>query len=387
MKKLIMIIPLAIPLCLILCCQQQEQVERIIEEGVEVVINHQEPYKVKGEPSTLILEKEISIDMERDDLSELGLPDVTSVNADSEGNIYFFRYQRAENFIFKFDKNGDFIKSFGRRGQGPGEIQMVSYFSIDSKDNIIISDGTNRKIIFFDNNGELDKEVSYILNIDSAVPLENGKYLVMQRIRDESLHSIPIRLLLSAANFEELKELDVFNQPLFWEGGNQMPYRAFLFEWRIKNDKIYIGNEQRGYEILVYDLEGNLIRKIKKEHEPALMPDDLRKDAEESLADNPGRKQWFYVPKEIPPFNTFFVDDEEKLYVMAYEKGLKEDEYIHDVFNSDGIYFSRQNLKSYGKLGWELEPLLAAAKNKRLYCLQEKDSGYKELVVYKMRWE
>ena len=387
MKKLFMIIPLAILLCLTLGCQKQEQVERIIEKGVEVIINHRDPYKVKGEPSILILEREISIDMERDDIAELGLPDVSSASADSEGNIYFFRYQRAENFIFKFDKNGNFIKSFGRRGQGPGEIQMVSYFSIDSKDNFIISDNANRKIIFFNNNGELNKEVSYVMNIESAVPLENGKYLVRQRIRDDSLHYIPTRLILSDSNFEELKELDVFNQPLFWEGGNKMPYRAFLFEWRIKNEKIYIGNEQRGYEILVYDLEGNLIRKIKKEHEPSLIPDDLRKDAEESLSNNPGRKQWFYVPKEIPPFNTFFIEDEDKLYVMTYEEGQKEDEYIHDVFNSDGIYFSRQNLKSYGKLGWELEPLVAVAKNKRLYCLQEKDSGYKELVVYKIRWE
>jgi len=27
------------------------------------------------------------------------------------------------------------------------------------------------------------------------------------------------------------------------------------------------------------------------------------------------------------------------------------------------------------------------AKNDRLYCVKEKESGYKELVVYKMRWE
>jgi len=171
------------------------------------------------------------------------------------------------------------------------------------------------------------------------------------------------------------------------EGGSKMPYRAFLLLWKITKDRIYIGNEQRGYEILVYDLEGNLIRKIRKEYEPSLLPDDLKKDAEASLSNNPNRKQWFYVPKEIPPFNTFFIDDEEQLYVMTYEKGFYEGEYIHDVFNSAGVYFSAQSLKSYGKLGWELEPVLTVSKNNRLYCLSEKESGYKELVVYKMRWD
>lgn len=371
----------------VLGCTKQEKVERFVEDGVDVIVNHLKPFEIKGEPSNLFLEKEISIDMERDDIAEIGLPDVSSVNADSDGNIYFYRYQSSENFIFKFNKNGNFIKSFGRRGQGPGEIQRVSYFSIDSKDNIIISDGSNRKIIFFTTDGRLSQEISYSMDITDAVPLVNGKYIVIQRMADPSKHITPIKLILCSANFEELNELDVFNQPHFWEGGNKMPYRAILFFWRITKDNIYIGNEQRGYEILVYDLEGKLLRKIRKEYEPQLLPDNLRDVAEDSLTNNPDRKQWFYVPKEIPPFNTFFVDDEEMLYVMTYERGFNEGEYIHDVFNPDGIFVSRISLKNYGKLEWGLEPLLAVAKNNRLYCLHEKESGYKELVVYKMIWE
>jgi len=387
MNKQLLILPLVLLICFPFGCQKQEQIERIIEDGVEVVINHQEPYKVKGAPSTLILEKEIAIDMERDDLAEIGLPDVSFFGADSEGNIYFFRYQRAEKFIFKFDKNGNFIKSFGRTGQGPGEIQTISHFLIDSKDNIIISDGANRKIIFFDNNGELDKEVSYVRNIENAIPLENGNILIRRRIRDDSLHTLPHKLILSSADFEEIKELDVYNQPLFWKGGNQMPYRAFLFEWRITKDRIYIGNEQRDYEILVYDLDGNLLRKIRKDYIPSPMPENLREESEKSLADNPNAQRWFYVPKETPPFNSFFIDDDERLFVRTYEEGLHEDEYVHDVYTLDGIYFTRQILKSYGKLSLDLMPLTAVAKSSRLYCLQEKESGYKELVVYKMKWQ
>jgi hypothetical protein len=264
---------------------------------------------------------------------------------------------------------------------------MISQGLIDSNDNIIISDEANRKIIFFDNSGELDKEVSYVSNIESALSLENGNYLIRRRIRDDSLKSLPHKLILSNANFEEIKELDVYNQPLFWEGGNKMPYRAFLFEWRITKDRIYIGNEQRGYEILVYDLDGNLLRKIRKDYIPSAMPEYLKEESEKSLADNPDAQRWFYVPKETPPFNSFFIDDDERLFVRTYEEGLNEDEYVHDVFTSDGIYFSRQILKSYGKLSPDLMPLIAVAKSNKLYCLQEKESGYKELVVYKMKWE
>ncbi len=387
MKKLFLILPLVFLLCFTFSCQKQEQVERIMEDGVEVIINHLEPYKIKGEPTDLFLEKEISIDMEREEIAEIGLKDTEFYKVDYSGNIYFLEHRISENVIFKFDEKGNFIKSFGRVGQGPGEIQGISHFTFDLEDKIIISDGSNRKLLYFNNRGEFIHEIKYISNISETIPLNNGNYLVRRRIQDAAKNFIPVELILYAANFKEIKELDVFKQPLFWEGGNKMPYRGFLFERRIKKDKIYIGNEQRDYEILVYDSEGVLLRKIRKEYEPSLLPDDLRKDAEASLSNNPSRKQWFYVPKEIPPFNNFFVDDEERLYVMTYERGLKKGEYIHDVFNSDGIYISKVSIKSYGQFDWGLDPLYAVATNNRLYCLQEKESGYKELVVYKMNWD
>ncbi len=57
MKKLSMVLPLALILCFMVGCQRQEQVERFMEDGVEVIVNHLEPYKLRGEPSNLILEK------------------------------------------------------------------------------------------------------------------------------------------------------------------------------------------------------------------------------------------------------------------------------------------------------------------------------------------
>ena len=32
-------------------------------------------------------------------------------------------------------------------------------------------------------------------------------------------------------------------------------------------------------------------------------------------------------------------------------------------------------------------PLPAKAKNNRIYCLREKENGYKELAVYNMKWK
>ncbi len=62
-------------LCLILylvlflaCGPKQNDVERVIEDGVEVVLNNIDPYTIKGMPKTFSLEEEIVIDTEKDEI-------------------------------------------------------------------------------------------------------------------------------------------------------------------------------------------------------------------------------------------------------------------------------------------------------------------------------
>jgi len=368
-----------------LCGSKQLEVERLIEDGVEVIVNHQEPYKIEREPSSLIFEKDFSIDLERDDIANIGLTDIRYFDADSEGNIYFCKLRGTGNFIYKFDKSGTFIDSFGSQGQGPGEIQYVYYFFIDSKDNIIVVDET-RKVLFFNKDGMLVKEIRFGTKIEEAIPLEKGKYIEIRGTPDLTKETFPIKLILCNKDFVELKELDVFIHPNPLKG-NKRPYRIYSFMGKATKDKIYIGNEQRGYEILVYDLDGNLIRKIRKDYKALAYPEEFKKETENHFIENPRSKKSFYITKDMPPFNTFFIDEEDRLYVMTYEKGDKEGEYIHDIFNSDGIFIARKSIKNYGRLNYQLTELNAIAKNNCLYCFQEKESGYKELVVYKLNWE
>ena len=132
-------------------------------------------------------------------------------------------------------------------------------------------------------------------------------------------------------------------------------------------------------------MEGNLVKKIRKEYNPADVPNEFK----ESWLANIGRyKDRLVFPDKMPPFHYFFLDDEGRLYVKTYEKGPNKDEYIHDIFNTDGIFIARKSMAGYGR--W-IYPALsinrAKAKNHRFYCIREKENGYKELVVYRMKWE
>lgn len=381
MKKAI---PVVIVLSLFFCCEQKQQgVERYMEDGVEVIVNHLEPYKIKGEHFRLTLEEEVKINFGNKEFADLGLRVPEFVDSDSEGNIYIVdNYRRSEYFISKFDKDGRFIKNLGHKGQGPGEIQRIYDFEIYNHDRIMISDLRNKKIIEFDKEGTLIKESRYPPLWQEVIPLENGKYLVSLVSGDPSGEDLGMNLCLFKSNFDEIKKIDFYDYFKTKKLKDRTQTRR-SFYWRVANSKIYIGNEQRGYEILVYDLDGNLLKKVKKEYEPAKYPEEFRKEMEERAQSDPN----LHSLKYTPPFNSFFIDDDGRLFVMTYEQDVDKEGYIHDVFNSEGLFIGRKSIDKYSKLGRFLNQLRATSKNNRFYHLRYKEDGNLELVVYKMRWE
>jgi len=381
MKKLIYLVLLLS--IFFYCGPKQKKVEKVIEDGVEVVLNHIEPYKIKGQSTTLKLKKEFSIDLAREDIGEMGLADSTEFDIDSDGNIYFVSRRSEENRIYKFDPDGNFITSFGRKGQGPGEIQAILEFEIDDKDNIIISDHRNRKLIVFNKDGNLTQEVRFAQDAFWMFPLENGKYLAERRLIDSKQDYFLTIYSLFSPELKEIKRLDTNKLPNPLIKGRRGVVSDPVFIWRISSGNIYIGNEDRGYEIQKYDLEGNLLRKVRKKHKPVKILEELRKKDKE-LYERMNTK--VFIPKYWPPYHSFFADDEGRLFVKTFEEGDRPGEYMYDIFNPDGIFIGRMSLNIY-TYGRGAKEVCAKAKKRRLYCLEEKESGYKELVVYKMRWE
>lgn len=388
-------------LSLLICCSpKQEEVERIMEDGVEVAINPSEPSKITGEPSTLLIEKEFSIDTEKDKIAKFGLTDIQGFDVDSEENIYCFKPPLTqEKLVFKFDKNGKFITAFGRRGQGPGEIQFASYQRITKNDEIPIVDAHGLKLLIFDTSGNLLKETRLKLDMASqgtVIPLENGNYLIRRyegelRGLEEGFSEEGEYLVLSLYNSDlkwlrDVDRLHISGQLL----ATRSPFMMPVYFWEVSDGRIYVGNSQRGYEIRIFDLKGNLEKKVRKKYNRVEFPKEIRKDIKR-ITENPrssfyGRK--VILPDYQPPFQClFFTDDDGRLFLMTFEKGKKTREYIFDIFNSDGIFIGRTSLELYVERYPGKPPLYATAKNNRLYCLIQKESSYKELVIYDMSWK
>jgi len=89
----------------------------------------------------------------------------TDVAWDAAGNI-FVADGLGNARIAKFDKEGKFIKSWGKRGTGPGEFASVNSVAVDAQGNVYASDAGNKRIQVFDNNGTFKTAITSIPNPD-----------------------------------------------------------------------------------------------------------------------------------------------------------------------------------------------------------------------------
>jgi len=55
--------------------------------------------------------------------------------------------------IMKFDKNGRFLKTWGRKGMGPGEFDVIHTLAFDSHGRLFVGDRQNNRIQIFDQDG------------------------------------------------------------------------------------------------------------------------------------------------------------------------------------------------------------------------------------------
>ena len=76
----------------------------------------------------------------------------TDVAWDSQGNTYISDGY-VNSRVAKYDRNGDWVKSWGERGTNPGQFRLPHAIAVDQQNNVYVGDRTNRRIQVFDTDG------------------------------------------------------------------------------------------------------------------------------------------------------------------------------------------------------------------------------------------
>jgi hypothetical protein len=351
------------------------------ENGIPVVYNPKNPAPPPGSPRSLTLQHELTIGKDDNDPNSM-FSELRSIQVDDQENIYALDMK--ETKIKVFDKNGKFLRSFGKKGKGPGEIEMPIRMEMNRSGNIVIDDMGNNKLIFFGRDGTCNKE------------LPTGKYWALIRFKFDSQGNIyaDTRAYEETKMASELKKFSPDFQPLAtlasFEVKRRDPRRidafsaVFGLQMRTDDRLVYATCETEKYEFTITDADGKAVRRIVREPDPVkitgAMKDRLIKESwgEKGI---PAELK-FEVPSHFPSLYYFIIDDENRLYVSTYAYEEKEGDYwlYYDVFDAEGRYIA--------KFCHPRPEMVFQVKKNKLYCMvQESEEGIPLVKRYGLTWD
>lgn len=97
----------------------------------------------------------------------------TDVAWDSNGNIYISDGY-VNSRVAKYDRNGDWVKSWGEHGTAPGQFRLPHAIAIDRNNNVYVGDRSNRRIQVFDIEGKFLRMFTIDVPPDPRTRAVNG---------------------------------------------------------------------------------------------------------------------------------------------------------------------------------------------------------------------
>jgi hypothetical protein len=371
------------------------------EDGVKVIKNPNAP--LYGE-ITFDLEEDLSIGNEEDENYMLYRTELPVV--DKEGNIFVLD---SENFrIQKYDRNGKYLKSIGRKGQGPGEFEEPLRLHLDTNDNIYVLD--RRMIHGFKNNGELlstitSKEWIFRLIREFRV-LKEGNIICNTTSRERK-DGKPTDYSFSNIDFFDsegklVETIATYSRKMDFlkvsERGRISPpnYHESQLYFSPIDEELSVYGYSSEYMLFVINLSRNIVFKIEKDENPQPIPDEVKDKALdyciEKFIERLKNRAWgrefsrgeireaMNFPKYMPYFCNIISDDKERIYVRQFKSPWTENEGVeYDIFNRDGYFLYRLKLSK----------IIDTLKNGYLYRVErDEGTGYAKIKCYRIKnWD
>jgi hypothetical protein len=99
----------------------------------------------------------------------------TDVAWDSQGNTYISDGY-INSRVAKFSKAGDWVKSWGEPGKGPGQFTLPHAIAIDRNDRVYVGDRGNRRVQVFDTDGRFLRQFTVdVPPAPNTVPVSGNK--------------------------------------------------------------------------------------------------------------------------------------------------------------------------------------------------------------------
>jgi hypothetical protein len=230
------------------------------KDGGTTVKNPKNPLKVPGGPLALVLEEDLRIGVESGD-EDYMFASIRSVQVDNEEDIIVLDWKY--NVIKVFDKTGKHIRTFGKHGQGPGEIQSPSRMYLKGGKDIGILDNANNRFSYFSKDGKCLKELALVKYRPSWVMPDSKGYSYGDTFYFEK--KIKFVLYKYDQELNPVKTITEFERNA--SPGSSNPFMERLV-YQVTADDHFIWANNYEYLFHILDPSGNEIKIVSKDVDP-----------------------------------------------------------------------------------------------------------------------
>jgi hypothetical protein len=346
------------------------------ENGIKVVKNPPQP-----------LYGEFSFDLQED--LKIGgdptaeayyFPKGAAVRPDKKGNMFVADFGNKR--VQMYDPVGQFVRTIGRQGQGPGEYQFPNQVLFDTEGDCIVYAAT--ELVVFAPDGTFKKKINFRTFLNRLAIGPGGLIIgtTQPSPRDGWKQKI-VQVDSQGTSVQSIAE---------YRGEFGESLKGFVLHWYTSDiafspltSDAFVYGFSSTYRIHVADASGRTVFIIAMDEKPLSISgkekEATRKDgyfAWYGKTDKPGEDAVF--PDHRPYFSTMQNDDRGRLYVIRLKSILDKDgPQAIDVFSKDGIFLYR--------MSWPFVP--SVIRNGALYYIRtDKDTGEYFVVRFKIKnWE
>jgi hypothetical protein len=311
------------------------------------------------------LEEELSIGV-AEGAEEYMFQDAREVVVDNSERIFVSDLRGVH--IKVFDESGNFLKTIGRTGQGPGEFGQVTHIQITPRKELMVYDRRAFKLTFFSLEGDYIRTVP-LKGIQALRIKENskGNYFVstveFQGQYGTNTFRVATEVKEYGSDFAFIKTIakDKFRNA-------NVPLRHDMLA-RFPSIDLLICGYKDSYELQIINLEGEIVRKVLKDHSPIEISEE-----EKTKRKLPKSNE---LAKYFPAFQDFSVDEKGRIYVQLFERQMDGDKFYYDVFGPESRYITKVRLNALPQY-W---------KNNKMYSIKKDEEGFQVVKRYKVTWK
>lgn len=372
MKKLFLLI---IFFSLFSCCSSQKaEWQGSIEEvdGVTVVRNPGEPLYGND---VYTIKEDLKIGDEGGD-ENFVFSFIYYLEVDNEKNIYVA--DTKEKHVKVFDSSGQFLRTIGRAGQGPGEFGSLEGIRINAHNELAITDSRQHRIHYYSLEGDFLRSISLEIFLEKIQRMfhrqswhlyfdsKENCYIRAAIFDSKKVHYEILRFDNEANRITTIARTPEWNP---FEGED--PDRPAKLFCRVMKNDYFLYGYPGSYELQIFDPEGKIIKIITREYKRVPFSAEEKEEMTKAYGED------IEIPPYHPAFSYLRTDDEGQIFVRTWEKPTSGEGFFYDVFDGEGKYIAHMPLNFTPQV----------IKNGEIYTIEEDEEGYQYVKRYRISWK